>query len=49
MTNYPRVPYLLWPLAFVFAFVFAHTVNFVEKNFRQPKRRRAADWRAKLG
>ncbi len=49
MTDSPRVPYLFWPLAFVLAFVLAYAVNVIEKNFCQPKQRRSADWRTKLG
>jgi hypothetical protein len=49
MTDSPRIPYLLWPLAIVFAFLIAYTVNRIEENWRTPKQRRLADWRAKAG
>jgi hypothetical protein len=49
MTDSPRIPYLFWPLAILFAFIFAYVVNVLERNFRQPKQRRSADWRTKLG
>jgi hypothetical protein len=49
MTDSPRIPYVLWPLAIVYAFALAYTVNVVEKKWRGPKQRRSADWRAKLG
>ena len=37
MTDSPRIPYLLWPLAIVFAFMIAYTVNVIERNWRTPK------------
>ena len=49
MTDSPRIPYVLWPLAIVLAFLIAYTVNAIERNWRAPKQRRAADWRAKAG
>ena len=45
MTDSPRIPYILWPLAFVLAFIVAYITNAIEKNWRGPKRRRRADWR----
>jgi hypothetical protein len=49
MTDSPRIPYVLWPLAIVLAFLIAYTVNVIERNWRGPKQRRSADWRAKVG
>ena len=40
---------VLWPLAIVFAFMIAYTVNVIERNWRTPKQRRLADWRTKAG
>jgi hypothetical protein len=49
MTDSPRIPYLFWPLAILFAFLIAYTVNVIERNWRTPKQRRLADWRTKAG
>jgi hypothetical protein len=49
MTDSPRIPYLLWPLAIVFGFILAYIVNAIEKNWHAPKQKRLADWRAKAG
>jgi len=49
MTDSPRIPYPLWPLAIVLGFIIAYTANVIEKNWRQPKQRRSADWRAEAG
>jgi hypothetical protein len=48
MNDSPRIPYVLWPLAIVYGFAVAYTVNMVEKNWRGPRQRRSADWRARL-
>ena len=48
MTDTPRIPYLLWPLAIVFGFILGFIANVVEKNWRKPKQRRAAGWRAEM-
>jgi hypothetical protein len=47
MTESPRIPYILWPLAIVYAFGIAYTVNVVEKNWCRPQQRRSPDWRRK--
>ena len=49
MNDSPRIPYVLWPLAIVYGFAIAYTVNVVERRWRAPKQRRAADWRARIG
>ena len=49
MTDSPRIPYVLWPLAIVLAFIIAYFVNVIEKNWRAPKQRRSADWRRTAG
>jgi hypothetical protein len=49
MNDSPRIPYLLWPLAIMLAFTVAYTVDFIEKNWRPPQKRRSADWRAQTG
>ncbi|MGC1293804.1 MAG: hypothetical protein WA869_02075 [Alloacidobacterium sp.] len=46
MTDSPRIPYLLWPLAILFGFILGYVANVIEKNWRQPKQRRSAGWRA---
>ena len=49
MTDSPRIPYLLWPVAIVLAFLVACAVNVIERNWKRPPKARPADWRAKLG
>jgi len=49
MTESPRIPYVLWPLAIIYGFAIAYTVNAVEKRWRAPKQRRRADWRRMAG
>jgi hypothetical protein len=49
MTDSPRIPYVLWPLALILGFIIAYTVNVIERNWHRPKQSRAADWRAKAG
>jgi len=49
MNDSPRIPYVLWPLAIVYGFALAYTVNVVERRWRAPKKRRPADWRAHIG
>jgi|HubBroStandDraft_5_1064220.scaffolds.fasta_scaffold1843465_1 hypothetical protein len=46
MTDTPRIPYLLWPLAIVFGLILGYVANVIEKNWRQPKQRRSAGWRS---
>jgi hypothetical protein len=49
MTDSPRIPYALWPLAVVFAFVLACIVNVIERNWHRPQQSRSADWRRTAG
>jgi len=49
MTDSPRIPYLLWPMAIVLALLIACVVNLIESNWKRPPKSRPADWRAKLG
>jgi hypothetical protein len=49
MTDSPRIPYALWPLAVVFAFVLACIVNVIERNWHRPQQSRPADWRRTAG
>lgn len=46
MTDTPRIPYLLWPLAIVVGFLLGYVANVIERNWRKPKQRRSAGWRA---
>jgi hypothetical protein len=49
MTESPRIPYVLWPVAIVYAFAIAYTVNVIERNWRRPQQRRSPDWRRAAG
>jgi hypothetical protein len=49
MTDSPRIPYVLWPVAIVYAFAIAHTVNMIERNWHRPQQRRSPDWRRQAG
>jgi hypothetical protein len=49
MSDYPRIPYVLWPAAIVYAFAVAYTVNVIERKWRRPQKSRPADWRSRLG
>jgi hypothetical protein len=49
MTDSPRIPYLLWPLAIACAFAIAYAVNVIEKHWHAPRQRRRADWRSMGG
>ncbi len=49
MTDSPRIPYVLWPVAIVYAFAIAHTVNMIERNWHRLQQRRSPDWRRQAG
>lgn len=49
MTDSPRIPYILWPVAVVVAFALAYIVNMLERNWHRPEQARAADWRSNTG
>jgi len=49
MTDSPRIPYLLWPVAVIFAFALAYIVNALERNWHRPQQSRSADWRRTAG
>jgi hypothetical protein len=49
MPDSPRIPYVLWPLAIVYGFAIAYSVNVIEKKWHRPKQKRSADWRRMAG
>jgi hypothetical protein len=49
MSESRRIPYVLWPVAILYGFAIACTVNVIEKKWRPLRQKRRADWRRMAG